>query len=262
MIAFFKLFFRELPDPVCTLALHEQLVLAVKLERMEERRAEVCSLLSHLPLPHLNTLAHLMKHLHLLSLSSSLTGMTPKNLAIVWAPNLLRSGGLVDEIRDIGAGSQLVELLVSEAPHLFQETYRLLSERLRRLHERLSCDGLDEVNQKLLWEKSQIEDTLKRQCCDRSIPGEEVLLCERLYQSQQNIGRQSQVGKHGLLCEGGQGKGEEEKEGRSERRMGRRLRGRNWSQVRFVWTLILPLFLFFPCICHPHCFQVIKYKGQ
>ena len=164
----------------------------------------------------------------------------------------------MDEIRDIGAGSQLVELLVSEAPHLFQEAYRLLSERLRRLHERLSCDGLDEVNQKLLWEKSQIEDTLKRQCCDRSIPGEEARLCERLYQSQQNIGRQTQVGEHGLLCEGGQGKGEEEKEGRSERRMGRgvRLRGRNWSQVRSFYTSILPSFFFPPCLCHPHRFQV------
>ena len=135
---------------MCTLALHEHLVHAVKLETIEERQSQVCSgspltcpslashlpltcpslasylpltclsfasqvcsLLSHLPLAHLNTLAHLMRHLHLLSLSSSLTNMTPRNLAIVWAPNLLRSGALVDEIRDIGAGSQLVELLVS-----------------------------------------------------------------------------------------------------------------------------------------------------
>ena len=144
----------------------------------------------------------------------------------------------MDEIREIGAGSQLVEMLVSEAPHLFQEAYTLLSERLRRLHERLSSDGLDEGNQGLLWERSQMEDTHKRQCCDRSIPGEEALLCERFYQSQRNIGRQSHVGKHGLLCEGGGAKNEEEKKmvSRGERRMGRgivRLRGRNRSQVRF-----------------------------
>ena len=147
--------------------------------------------------------------------------MTPRNLAIVWAPNLLRSGALVDEIRDIGAGSQLVELLVSEAPRLFQEAYRLLSERLRRVHERLSCD---EGKQKLVWERSQKEDSQKRSCCDRSISGEEAPLCGRLYQSQQNIGHQS---RYGLLCEVEQVESEEEGESKSERRIGGRLRGRN-----------------------------------
>ena len=57
----------------------------------------------------------------------------------------------MDEIRDIGAGSQLVELLVSEAPNLFQEAYRLLTERLRMVHKRLSCDGSDEGKQKPMW---------------------------------------------------------------------------------------------------------------
>ena len=207
---------------MCTLALHEHLVQAVKLETIKERRTEVCSLLSHLPLAHLNTLAHLMRHLHLLSLSSSLTNMTPRNLAIVWAPNLLRSGALVDEIRDIGAGSQLVELLVSEAPDLFQEAYRLLNERLRMVHKRLSCDGSDEGKQKSMWERSQKKEPHKRQCCDRSIPGEEALLSQRLYQSQLNIGHQSDCsGRYGLLCEGG------EVESKRERRAGGRGRGRN-----------------------------------
>ena len=129
----------------------------------------------------------------------------------------------MDEIRDIGAGSQLVELLVSEAPHLFQEAYRRLSERLRRL----SCDGTEEGNQKPMWERSQKEDAHKRQCCDRSIPGEEALLCQRLYQSQLNIGHQSDCsGRYGLLCEGGQVE-REEIESKRERSTGVRSRGRN-----------------------------------
>ena len=133
----------------------------------------------------------------------------------------------MDEIRDIGAGSQLVELLVSEAPNLFQEAYCLLTERLRMVHKRLSCDGSDEGKQKPMWERSQKKEPHKRQCCDRSIPGEEALQCQRLYQSQLNIGHQSDCsGRYGLLCEGGEVE-REETESKRERRAGGRGRGRN-----------------------------------
>ena len=142
---------------------------------------------------------------------------------------------------------------MSEAPDLFQEAYRLLSERLRRVHERLSCDGLDERNQKLVWERSEMEETHKRRCCDRSIPGEEALLCPRFYRSQLNIGHQSGgSGRHGL---GGEEGGEverelEEMESRRESRMGRGVRLKNQrmgaSKVR---SSILIHFL--PYLCQP-----------
>ena len=97
----------------------------------------------------------------------------------------LRSGALADEIRDIGAGSQLVELLVSEAPSLFEEAFRLRRERMER--ERLSSDIADEGNEAaLVWEKSENVAAHKRRCCDRSILGEETL--ERWQPSQRNIG--------------------------------------------------------------------------
>ena len=97
----------------------------------------------------------------------------------------LRSGALADEIRDIGAGSQLVELLVSEAPSLFEEAFRLRRERMER--ERLSSDIADERDEAaLVWEKSENVAAHKRRCCDRSILGEEAL--ERWQPSQRNIG--------------------------------------------------------------------------
>ena len=45
------------------------------------------------------TLEYLMKHLSRVATRSNETGMTPKNMAIVWAPNLIRckeleSGGV------------------------------------------------------------------------------------------------------------------------------------------------------------------------
>ena len=102
----------------------------------------------------------------------------------------LRSGALADEIRDIGAGSQLVELLVSEAPSLFEEAFRLRRERMER--ERLSSDIADEGSEAaLVWEKSENVAAHKRRCCDRSILGEEAL--ERWQPTQRNIGRSASL---------------------------------------------------------------------
>ena len=102
----------------------------------------------------------------------------------------LRSGALADEIRDIGAGSQLVELLVSEAPSLFEEAFRLRRERMER--ERLSSDIADEGNEAaLVWENSENVAAHKRRCCDRSILGEKTL--ERWQPSQRNIGRSASL---------------------------------------------------------------------
>ena len=72
-----------------------------------------------------STLAHLMRHLHLLAQSASVTGMTSRNLALVWAPNLLRSEqpqhSLVSEenLRDIGVQARCVEFLISQYEELF-----------------------------------------------------------------------------------------------------------------------------------------------
>ena len=44
-----------------------------------------------LPPPNYRTLEYLSRHLYRVSLRGNDTGMTAKNVAIVWAPNLLRS---------------------------------------------------------------------------------------------------------------------------------------------------------------------------
>ena len=144
-----QLFFRELPEPLCTYSLHRALVRSVSLCAGETD--EVLSLLVQMPEPHLDTLAHLMRHLHCISLSSTSTGMTPRNLAIVWAPNLLRAPpslnqeALTDEIRDIGAQARLVELLISKATSLFPKK--------KRTHCRRRTSGEEES----LWKKVRIQ---------------------------------------------------------------------------------------------------------
>ena len=77
-----------------------------------------------------------MAHLHHLSLSSILTGMTCRNLAIVWAPNLLRSlrqdMASEESLRDIGVQAKVIECFIENFHELFSDKSRLLIESARR----------------------------------------------------------------------------------------------------------------------------------
>ena len=88
-----KLYFRELPNPVCTFHLYDEFVSAVRAPE-EARILKLREVTAQLPEASYNTLEFLLKHLHRVSLRHKETGMTAKNLAIVWAPNLLRSHAL------------------------------------------------------------------------------------------------------------------------------------------------------------------------
>ena len=91
MSSLLKMYFRELPNPVCTFSLYDRFVSAVQsTDEDDERSCELRKVLGCLPKPNHRTLASLVRHLHRVSLHSDSTGMTAKNLAIVWAPNLLR----------------------------------------------------------------------------------------------------------------------------------------------------------------------------
>nr|XP_046266935.1 rho GTPase-activating protein 32 isoform X2 [Scatophagus argus] len=86
-----KLYFRELPNPLLTYQLYEKFSDAVSAATDEERLIKIHDVIQQLPPPHYRTLEFLMRHLSRLAAFSYITNMHSKNLAIVWAPNLLRS---------------------------------------------------------------------------------------------------------------------------------------------------------------------------
>ncbi|KAF6724841.1 Rho GTPase-activating protein 32 [Oryzias melastigma] len=86
-----KLYFRELPNPLLTYQLYDRFSEAVSAATDEERLVKIHNVIQQLPPPHYRTLEFLMRHLSRLATFSSTTNMHTKNLAIVWAPNLLRS---------------------------------------------------------------------------------------------------------------------------------------------------------------------------
>ncbi|XP_072215294.1 rho GTPase-activating protein 32-like [Excalfactoria chinensis] len=86
-----KMYFRELPNPLLTEQLYDKFSDAARAATEEERLLRMKDAIQQLPAPHYRTLEYLMRHLASLAGSSSVTNMDAKNLAIVWAPNLLRS---------------------------------------------------------------------------------------------------------------------------------------------------------------------------
>ncbi|XP_052532082.1 rho GTPase-activating protein 32-like [Tympanuchus pallidicinctus] len=86
-----KMYFRELPTPLLTDQLYDKFSDAVGATTEEERLVRMRDVIQQLPAPHYRTLVFLMRHLACLAANSSVTNMHSKNLAIVWAPNLLRS---------------------------------------------------------------------------------------------------------------------------------------------------------------------------
>ncbi|XP_069796074.1 rho GTPase-activating protein 33-like isoform X2 [Narcine bancroftii] len=78
----------------------------------------------------LRTLHFLMRHLEVLAKHSLSTGMHVRNLAIVWAPNLLRSSDIetvgfsgTDAFREVRIQSIVVEFLLSHVNVLFSDSF-------------------------------------------------------------------------------------------------------------------------------------------
>ena len=119
-----KLYFRELPDPLCTYQAYEDFLEAAKLPE-DLRLSATRQVLSTLPKENFRTLEFLMRHLHKVSLKGENTGMTAKNLAIVWAPNLLRCKDLKsaknnnNNLKDIALQAVCTEFMIVYCDLLF-----------------------------------------------------------------------------------------------------------------------------------------------
>ncbi|CAG9577010.1 unnamed protein product [Danaus chrysippus] len=113
-----KMYFRELPNPLCTYQLYDSFVSAVTAPEQQRLKA-VRDTVVKLPPPHYRTLSYLMRHLRRVSLLSESTGMTARNMAIVWAPNLLRSPAPQHALQGVAVQAVVTEFLICYAEELF-----------------------------------------------------------------------------------------------------------------------------------------------
>ncbi|XP_041095334.1 rho GTPase-activating protein 30-like [Polyodon spathula] len=122
-----KAYFRELPNPLLTYQLYDKFADAVAIQLEEERLVKIKDVLMELPDPHYRTLEFLMRHLIRMASFSSETNMHSRNLAIVWAPNLLRSKDIESGFNGTAAfmevriQSIVVEFILMHVEQLFND---------------------------------------------------------------------------------------------------------------------------------------------
>ncbi|XP_052404777.1 rho GTPase-activating protein 30 [Carassius gibelio] len=121
-----KAYFRELPNPLLTYELYDRFADAVAIQLEDERLVKIKEVLKDLPALHHRTLEFLMRHLVKMSTFASLTNMHARNLAIVWAPNLLRSKDIESTgfngtaaFMEVRVQSIVVEFILTHVADLF-----------------------------------------------------------------------------------------------------------------------------------------------
>ncbi|KAL4229188.1 Rho GTPase-activating protein 32 [Mactra antiquata] len=135
-----KMYFRELPNPLLTYQLYDKFANAVKDE--DNKLLRIHDVVQQLPPPHYRTTEYLMRHLARVAAHGQSTGMHSKNLAIVWAPNLLRSkeletGGGAAALQGVGIQAVVTEFLILYADIIFSDKMPSYSSpELKKTHKK------------------------------------------------------------------------------------------------------------------------------
>ncbi|XP_046660606.1 rho GTPase-activating protein 17-like isoform X2 [Homalodisca vitripennis] len=134
-----KSYLRQLPEPLMTHKLHDQWIAAAKVTESNDARLQALwGVVQQLPPANLENLRYLVKFLALLSQNQEVNKMTPQNIAIVVAPNLLWSPN--DDGNNINANmntaslhSLILDSLVTYSDWFFPGEYEMFV-TLSRVH--------------------------------------------------------------------------------------------------------------------------------
>lgn len=126
-----KCYLRELPEPLLTHVLHDQWLEAVRQVDHQQRLKALWLVVNQLPPAHLANLRYLVKFLAKLAANSSNNKMSPSNIAIVIAPNLIWDKRDADEELDMSTLGRnmtltsdyrsIVDHLVEYSDYFFKE---------------------------------------------------------------------------------------------------------------------------------------------
>ncbi|XP_060569003.1 N-chimaerin-like [Ruditapes philippinarum] len=116
-----KLYFRLLPIPLITFDAYRRIIEGMNREELKDKILYVREGLAKLPPAHYQTLKYLINHLVRVTEQKSKNMMTSENLAIVFAPTLMRSpdSDPMLSLMSVGAEQKSVELLISQNKELF-----------------------------------------------------------------------------------------------------------------------------------------------
>lgn len=136
-----KSYFRALPNPLLTFALHEQFIAGAAIKDPQKKVQVITQLVQQLPAEHFYTLKYLMLHLHRVQCGQEENLMSARNLGVVFgrefpylpstcsaflmtsvfAATLMRSSDTSREFADMAGKAMTVEWLIENANVVFAD---------------------------------------------------------------------------------------------------------------------------------------------
>ena len=121
-----KQYFRKLPTPLITYDVYDTLIELTKIPEGPNQRAEriqgLKDALAGLPRVHYEILEYLMAHLARVVVLEKENLMTPTNVAVVFAPTIMRPESVARELSDTKAKNEIVMWMVSEGERVFEKS--------------------------------------------------------------------------------------------------------------------------------------------
>ncbi|KAI1625704.1 breakpoint cluster region protein [Exophiala viscosa] len=114
-----KQYFRRLPVPLITYDVYDKLLDTTAISDKDSRIDAMQIALEDLPNVHYDTLQYLMQHLARVVLQEKENLMTPMNIAVVFAPTIMRPESLNRELSDTKMKNEAVMWMVENSERLF-----------------------------------------------------------------------------------------------------------------------------------------------
>lgn len=117
-----KQYFRKLPNPLLTFEVYERILESNLIQDETERCAHLRQTVNMLPPKHRDCLEFLMFHLARVASRERENLMSPKNLAVVFAPTIMRDHSLEKEMTDMHAKNNAVQFVIENSHVIFGES--------------------------------------------------------------------------------------------------------------------------------------------
>ncbi|KXJ92388.1 hypothetical protein Micbo1qcDRAFT_61732 [Microdochium bolleyi] len=114
-----KQYFRKLPNPLLTYEVYDQVLEISSMTTDAEKCAHLQRVFSELPRQHKDCLEFLMFHLSRVASREKENLMTPKNLAVVFAPTIMRATAVEREMTDMHSKNLAVQFIIDNSAHIF-----------------------------------------------------------------------------------------------------------------------------------------------
>ncbi|RDW79691.1 RhoGAP-domain-containing protein [Coleophoma cylindrospora] len=114
-----KQYFRKLPNPLLTFDIYDRVLESTSIEDDQERCNHLRRTFNMLPPKHRDCLEFLMFHLVRVATRESENLMTPKNLAVVFAPTIMRDTSIEREMTDMHAKNNAVQFVIENSHEIF-----------------------------------------------------------------------------------------------------------------------------------------------